>query len=123
MKTTMKSIGLVLSLLIGGNTFAYNETGGKAKEKDKGNNDGFVNKANCAPATAKLIFEFNDVRAQLNTYGVLFYDRANGVAAYEIPKSSSTAKLTAIYAAALWMGGTDVNGQIKKISALEIIIT
>jgi hypothetical protein len=117
MKTTMKSIGLILSLLIGGNTWAYNETGGKVKEKDKGNNDGFVNKANCAPATAKLIFEFNDVRAQLNTYGVLFLDRANGVAAYEVPKSSSSAKLTAIYAAALWMGGTDVNGQLKLAAA------
>ena len=113
----MKSIGLVLSLLIGGNTFAYHEVDGKAKEKDKGNNGGFVNKANCSPATAKLIFEFNDVRAQLNTNGVLFRDRANNVAAYEVPKSTSGDRLTAIYAAALWMGGTDVNGQLKLAAA------
>lgn len=111
MKTTIKYIGLVLSLLIVNNSFAYNHEIEKSKGKDKGGNgSGFTGKANCPPASTKLIFEFNDVRAQLNTNGVLFYDRANNQAAYEVPKNS---KLTAIFAASLWMGGKDPNGLLK----------
>ncbi|TXI88116.1 MAG: T9SS type A sorting domain-containing protein [Crocinitomicaceae bacterium] len=118
MKTTIKYVGLVLSLFMVANTYAYHDLNAKSggKGKDKGD-DGFVNKANCPPATARLIFEFNDVRAQLNTNGVLFYDRAGRVAAYEVPKTESGPKLKAIFAAALWMGGTDVNGQLKLAAA------
>ncbi len=116
MKTTIKYVGLVLSLLLVGNTYAYHDLNAKSKGKDKGD-DGFMNKANCSPATSKLIFEFNDVRAQLNTNGVLFYDRAGRVAGYEVPKSTSGPKLRAIFAASLWMGGTDVNGQLKLAAA------
>ncbi|MFT5858118.1 MAG: hypothetical protein ACI865_000202 [Flavobacteriaceae bacterium] len=68
--------------------------------------------ANCAPATAKLIMEFNDVSALIEQGGSLFQNRSASppVAAYEVPRGSG---LTAIYAGALWMGGTDVNGQLK----------
>ena len=54
--------------------------------------------------------QFNDVKAQLETGGLLFLDRANGLATYRVPKNSQS---TLIYAAALWMGGLDVNGQLK----------
>ena len=40
----------------------------------------------------------------------MFQNRAAGVAAYEVPKGSNR---FAIFAGALWMGGTDVNGQLK----------
>jgi hypothetical protein len=66
--------------------------------------------ANCAPATAKLTMEFNDVKALIEQGGSMFQNRSAGVASYEIPKNSG---LHVIYAGALWMGGTDVNGQLK----------
>ncbi|MEY3074393.1 MAG: hypothetical protein RJB25_24 [Bacteroidota bacterium] len=67
-------------------------------------------KANCSPATAKLTMKFNDVAALIEQGGSMFQNRAAGVAAYEVPKGSNR---FAIYAGALWMGGTDVNGQLK----------
>jgi hypothetical protein len=70
--------------------------------------------AGCAPATAKLYLEFNDVRCLIENGGSMFQDRAAGVAAYEIPKvADGGTKHYAIYAGALWMGGTDINGQLK----------
>lgn len=67
-------------------------------------------KANCSPATAKLTMKFNDVSALIEQGGSMFQNRAAGVAAYEVPKGSNR---YAIYAGALWMGGTDINGQLK----------
>lgn len=66
--------------------------------------------AACAPAVAKWTLEFNGVSALLEMGGVLFEDRARGVAAYEVPKGGG---VRAIFAGALWMGGEDVNGQLK----------
>ena len=67
--------------------------------------------ANCSPATAKLTMEFNDVSAFIEQGGSMFQNRQEGTPAYEVPKGSN---LFAIYAGALWMGGTDdVNGQLK----------
>lgn len=66
--------------------------------------------ANCAPATARLTMSFNDVSAFIEQGGSMFQNRQDGTAAYEIPKGSG---LRAIFAGALWMGGTDVNGQLK----------
>jgi hypothetical protein len=54
--------------------------------------------------------KFNDVSALIEQGGSMFQNRAAGVAAYEVPKGSNR---FAIYAGALWMGGTDVNGQLK----------
>jgi hypothetical protein len=67
-------------------------------------------KANCSPATAKLTMKFNDVSALIEQGGSMFQNRAASVAAYEVPKGSNR---FAIFAGALWMGGTDVNGQLK----------
>jgi hypothetical protein len=123
MKTTMKYVSFVLSLIIATNTYAYLDVNSKSKAKDKGNSSqgSFTGKANCAPPNNRLTMEFNDVRAFLSTTGVLFYDRNNGVAAYEVPKSpkgsAASARLTAIFAASLWMGGTDINGQLKLAAA------
>lgn len=102
----------MLTMLIATDSFAY------YKAKDKGGNGGqnqtIDGKANCAPATSYLSLEFNNVRAVLNTNGVLFRDyRNNGNAGYEVPKVDIGIKRKAIYAAALWMGGTDVNNQLK----------
>ncbi|MGV3630650.1 MAG: T9SS C-terminal target domain-containing protein, partial [Bacteroidota bacterium] len=108
MKNSRKLVFLLAFVAFANTLWAYNHNQGKEK---KGTNSGaVVNKANCAPATAKLNMNFNDVNALLEAGGILFLDRANGVAAYEVPKGSG---LTAIYSGALWMGGTDVNGQLK----------
>ncbi|MFM7757327.1 MAG: hypothetical protein ACKO6J_00175, partial [Crocinitomicaceae bacterium] len=89
---------------IGSNAFAY------LGPNDKSSKPKPYLKANCSPATAKLYMEFNDVKALIEQGGSMFQNRAAGVAAYEVPKNSG---LFAIYAGALWMGGTDVNGQLK----------
>ncbi|MFN5786620.1 MAG: T9SS C-terminal target domain-containing protein [Flavobacteriia bacterium] len=79
-------------------------------KSSKGSGQPVLKGANCSPATAKLTMEFNDVRALIEQGGSMFQNRAAGVASYEIPKNSG---LHVIYAGALWMGGTDVNGQLK----------
>ena len=85
---------------------AYGYYGPNEKDKKPGPSQ----KANCSPATAKYIMEFNDVRALIEQGGSMFQNRQNNVAAYEVPKGSNR---FAIFAGALWMGGTDVNGQLK----------
>jgi hypothetical protein len=87
------------------NVMAYygpNDKSNKPNNKPKG--------ANCSPATAKLYMQFNDVKALIEQGGSMFQNRQAGVAAYEVPKGSNR---FAIFAGALWMGGTDVNGQLK----------
>ena len=88
------------------NSLAYLGPNDKSNKKPTSGTKG----ANCSPATAKLTLEFNDVRALIEQGGSMFQNRAAGTAAYEVPKGSN---LFAIYAGALWMGGTDVNGQLK----------
>ncbi|MFM1810826.1 MAG: hypothetical protein RLZZ382_2051 [Bacteroidota bacterium] len=95
---------LIAIVFIGSNALAYYGPNDKNK-KPTGKP-----KANCSPATAKYIMEFNDVRALIEQGGSMFQNRQNGVAAYEVPKGSNR---FAIFAGALWMGGTDVNGQLK----------
>ncbi|MBI2259496.1 MAG: T9SS type A sorting domain-containing protein [Flavobacteriia bacterium] len=103
----MKS-SLVISLLcISISSYAYYD--GKPKTGGKGG-DGVYNKANCAPARAQIKMDYNDVSALLEPAGLMFLDRAAGRASYEVPKGG---KVSAIYAGSLWMGGTDVNGQLK----------
>ncbi len=72
--------------------------------------------AGCASAVAIATLELNNVRTRIEaTGGSMWQDRANGIADYEVPKrsSSSDPKFTSIFAGALWMGGLDVNGQLK----------
>ncbi|MBQ0160732.1 MAG: hypothetical protein KBT28_08970 [Bacteroidales bacterium] len=64
-----------------------------------------------AQSTAQL--DVNNVRALINGYGNMWYD--GSVAQYHLPKNSNTCPL---YCAALWIGGTDVNDQLR-IAALR----
>lgn len=80
--------------------------GNGTKAKPSNNEKG----AACAPAVKKYILEFNDVSALLQMGGRLFEDEQKGVAGYEVPKGGGA---KAIFAAALWMGGRDQNGQLK----------
>ena len=64
-----------------------------------------------AQSTAEL--NVNNVRALINGYGNMWYD--GSIAQYHLPKNSNTCPL---YCAALWIGGTDVNEQLR-IAALR----
>lgn len=66
--------------------------------------------AGCAPATERLFMEFNNIRALVETGGSMWQDRSRPFASYEYPAGSGNHVL---FSGALWMGGTDINGQLK----------
>ena len=101
----MKYLVIALSFTLSTIGFSYDYDFGK-----KGNAQKHVNKSGCAPSSTTLRLSFNDVSALLETGGMLFLDRSNGIGTYEVPAHTG---LTAIYAASLWMGGVDVNNQLK----------
>lgn len=63
----------------------------------------------CSPATGFKDLDINNVRARINTGGDMWWDLID-VAKYEVPKGSGK---TSMFSAALWIGGIDVNGQLK----------
>lgn len=65
--------------------------------------------AGCVPATTSTELDLNNVRALIHTGGDMWWD-LQGTAKYEIPKGSGK---TALFAGSIWIGGTDVNGQLK----------
>ena len=66
--------------------------------------------AGCAASTDKIFLQYNNVKAILETGGLVWYDRANNQPGYTVPKEQN---VKVIYAGALWMGGEDINGQLK----------
>lgn len=62
----------------------------------------------CKPATGSTDLDLNNVRARINTGGDMWWDFSK--AQYEIPKGS---RKTSSFACALWIGGLDVNKQLK----------
>lgn len=66
--------------------------------------------ANCAPPTATTFLQTNNVRAMIHTAGNLWQVPGQNFSQYEVPKNSG---IMALFTAALWLGGTDVNGQLK----------
>ncbi|MFK8045246.1 MAG: T9SS C-terminal target domain-containing protein [Crocinitomicaceae bacterium] len=78
------------------------------------NNNGIEPRAaGCTVSTGALILQFNNVRARIETGGILWTERAVNRAAYEVPKTADGSGPDVIYAGSLWMGGTDVNGQLR----------
>jgi hypothetical protein len=63
--------------------------------------------ASCLPATNSNELTINNVSAYLETDGNMWFRE---VARYEVPKGSGK---TSMFAAALWIGGRDVNQQLK----------
>ncbi len=66
--------------------------------------------ASCAPANSKTFLEYNNVRALIHTGGNIWQIPGQNLSQYEVPKNSG---INAFFTSALWMGGTDVNGQLK----------
>ncbi len=68
----------------------------------------------CSPATATTEMALNNVRALIQTGGLLWYDKSgSGHPAYEVPKSADRLGPKAIYAGGLWMGGLSPDNQLK----------
>lgn len=66
--------------------------------------------ANCAPPNKSTYLQYNNVRAMIHTAGNLWQIPGQNLSQYEIPKNSG---IMAFFTSALWLGGTDVNGQLK----------
>ena len=66
--------------------------------------------AGCAPPTSTTYLELNNVRAMVHTAGNLWQIPGQNYSQYEVPKNSG---IMALFTSALWLGGTDVNGQLK----------
>ena len=66
--------------------------------------------AGCAPANGKTFLEFNNVRSLTHTGGNLWQVAGQNTAVYEVPKGSG---IQALFASSLWLGGVDVNQQLK----------
>jgi len=66
------------------------------------------NTALCGPGKTSTEIGLNNVRALIHTGGDMWWDFK--VARYEIPKGSGK---TALWNGGIWIGGTDVNGQLK----------
>lgn len=64
--------------------------------------------AGCLPGAGFKFLEVNNVRTRINTGGDMWWDFE--VSSYEIPKGS---RKTSMFSAALWIGGIDVNDQLK----------
>lgn len=67
--------------------------------------------AGCSPAAGFDWLDINNVRARVNTGGDMWWDLPGGVGAkYFIPAEGTA---TSLFAGALWIGGLDVNNQLK----------
>jgi hypothetical protein len=66
--------------------------------------------AGCAPASASTFLEFNNVKALIHSGGNLWQIAGQNLSQYEIPKGSG---IMALFTSALWLGGIDINGQLK----------
>ncbi len=104
MKTVL-GIVLCFIFLIENITFAQPYAG---KERPKIVN---ISKAAiCTPPNFTTIVSYNNVRMMVHTAGNLWQTPGQNTSMYEIPKNSG---INALFTSALWMGGTDVNGQLK----------
>ncbi|MFD1553592.1 T9SS type A sorting domain-containing protein [Putridiphycobacter roseus] len=105
----MKKIGINLIIIIAG-LASFSFVGPNAKN-NTGGLDGRA--AGCTFSDGFIFMEFNNVKARIETGGILWTERAISRAAYEVPKTDDFKGPKVIYSGALWMGGTDNNGQLR----------
>ena len=84
----------------------YKKTG-TPPDGDKSQLKGFA--AACQPGKTVTELSLNNIRTYVHMDGLLWSDITGG-AGYEVPKNSGK---TSIYSGGIWIGGTDVNGQLK----------
>lgn len=64
----------------------------------------------CPPSAANMYLDINNVRSLVYTGGDMWHDFSTNRAAYYIPANSTQ---TSLFSGALWIGGVDVNDQLK----------
>jgi hypothetical protein len=65
--------------------------------------------AGCSPATSFRFLDINNVRARITPGGDMWWDLQD-ISQYFIPKEGTA---TSLFASALWIGGLDINEQLK----------
>ena len=98
---------IVIFIWISISTYALNN---KNRSKTKSNSSVILKASGCTPPTARKYLEFNNVSALLRNDGVMWEDKSRRKPEYEVPKGSGE---YVIYAGSLWLGGKDVNNQLK----------
>jgi hypothetical protein len=98
--TTLAFIYLISAFAVFGQSYQGNHTQQIKPAKAAG----------CAPPTTTSFLELNNVRAMVHTAGNLWQIPGQNFSQYEVPKNSG---IMALFTAALWLGGTDVNNQLK----------
>lgn len=105
-KTFLFGLSFLLSTTI---VFGQNYHGAKGVKKITPNP--ISNKAaSCTPPNTTTSMSINNVRMVVHTAGNLWQDFPQNKSIYEVPKNSG---IMALFTAALWLGGTDANGQLK----------
>ncbi|PLX08666.1 MAG: T9SS C-terminal target domain-containing protein, partial [Marinilabiliales bacterium] len=108
MKSIRKIFGpVLLGLLISGQVYAENVK--PENVEGQGNKSTKAIAAGCVPATSSTVLELNNVRTLIHTGGDMWWDLM-GAPKYEVPKNSGK---HALFAGTIWVGGTDVNGQLR----------
>lgn len=101
------TISVLASWGTSGNLLAAKFVGAK---KDKGAVANKAMSAGCANPAESAILDLNNVRTTIYSGGDMWWD-LDKVARYQVPKNGNDAH--ALYVGTLWIGGTDVNGQLK----------
>ncbi len=104
MKIKLLTIFLGLSSILFAQPYAGDEKAGKKPQIS-------IDKAaSCIAPSTTTYLELNNVSCLVHTAGNLWQVPNQNYSHYEVPKKSG---IMALFTAALWLGGTDVNGQLK----------
>jgi len=123
-KVVMKTLLLMLVGTVSNISYGWNPpaNNGGVSGGGTGNTGGIMSTkaSNCTPTTERKFMDFNDLRVLIETGGIMWQDRLLNRGSYFAPKPPSEASFgpSVLYAGALWMGGTDVNGQLKLAGML-----
>ena len=114
MKHIFKITTLVLIYLsLQSPVFAREFREGTVKKSANSTKDAATGVERCRRAQGSAELSINNVRARINTGGNMWYD--GNTARYYVPKDGSS---TAMFCAALWIGGQDENKQLR-VAALR----
>ncbi len=100
----VKNLLLVVLIFCSFNSFAQPYAG------PEGVKQVLTKAAACSPPTTSTSMSINNVRMVVHTAGNLWQNYPQNRSIYEVPKNSG---IMALFTAALWLGGTDANGQLK----------
>jgi len=105
----------ILGAFLSQGLFAEKFVGAKGSEPESKDVKGFA--AACQLGKTVTEISLNNIRTYLRMDGVLWTDIGGSSSGYEVPKGSGK---TSLYAGGIWIGGTDVNGQLK-LTAVKFI--